>query len=120
MSDWHQAVLNACMSIECAYAEADPARTLHELISWHRQDATDIANAVFEPEQSSDWHEAQAVPTLLDWAVSRWRAEVERRPLVNIHRRTLDSTWRQVIRFAGGRPDDLIGHDHDTLVAQRI
>jgi hypothetical protein len=51
----------------------------------------------------------------LAWAVSRWQAEVSQRPLVNVHRRTLDDTWRQVIRYFGGDPDKLLGPDHDTL-----
>lgn len=56
---------------------------------------------------------------LLEWAVYRWRDEVEHRPLINVHRRTLDDTWRQVIRYAGGNPDELIGPSHDSLLAQR-
>lgn len=54
---------------------------------------------------------------LHEWAVSRWREEVEHRPLVNIHRRSLDDAWRQVIRFAGGNPDEAVGPCHDALVA---
>ncbi len=57
------------------------------------------------------------IPTLLDWAVGRWNAEVRNRPLQNVYRRILDDTWRQVIRFAGGDPKALVGPDHDTLVA---
>lgn len=53
----------------------------------------------------------------LSWAIGRWRQEVEGRPLVNIHRRTLDDTWRQVIRWFGGDPEALIGPAHDDLVA---
>ena len=52
----------------------------------------------------------------LDWAVSRWNAEVLHRPLVNIHRRSLDDAWRQVIRRFGGDPDALVGPRHDDLV----
>jgi hypothetical protein len=51
------------------------------------------------------------------WAVERWNAEVANRPLRNVHRRTLDDTWRQVIRRAGGNPDELIGPSHDELLA---
>jgi hypothetical protein len=53
---------------------------------------------------------------VVDWAVIRWNAEVANRPLQNIHRRTLDTTWRQVIRHFGG--DDLIlcGPSHDELL----
>jgi aspartate/methionine/tyrosine aminotransferase len=54
---------------------------------------------------------------MMGWAVSRWRDEVENRPLTNKNRRTLDDTWRQVIRRAGGDPDEIIGPDHDTLRA---
>lgn len=57
---------------------------------------------------------------LLAWAVSRWKAEVESRPLVNGHRRTLDDTWRQVIRYAGGDPAVLLPlPPHDTMVRQQ-
>jgi len=53
---------------------------------------------------------------LLDWAVERWRCEVEHRPLVNIHRRSLDDAWRQVIRKLNGDPDLLVGPAHDDLL----
>lgn len=53
---------------------------------------------------------------LLKWAISRWNVEVKHRPLVNVHRRTLDDTWRQVIRWAGGNPNELIGPSHDELL----
>lgn len=59
-----------------------------------------------------DAHQANG----LAWAVSRWQAEVSQRPLVNVHRRTLDDTWRQVIRYFGGDPAKLLGPDHDTLL----
>lgn len=67
--------------------------------------------------------EGSAVPTEgLDtavlWAVERWKAEVENRPLVNKNRRALDDTWRQVIRHFGGDPGLLLPlADHDTLLA---
>jgi hypothetical protein len=54
---------------------------------------------------------------MLDWAVSRWKAEVANRPLVNVHRRTLDETWRQVIRHCGGDDEALLGPRHSDLVA---
>lgn len=53
----------------------------------------------------------------VEWAVERWHAEVANRPLVNVHRRTLDDTWRQVIRHFGGDPNLLCGLDHDGLLA---
>lgn len=39
---------------------------------------------------------------LLEWIVSRWDAEVAARPVENIHRRTLDNTWRQIYRHVSG------------------
>lgn len=56
---------------------------------------------------------AQAV---VDWAASRWQSEVANRPLQNVHRRTLDDTWRQVIRHFGGDDKALCGPSHDDLV----
>lgn len=53
----------------------------------------------------------------LAWAVERWRAEVANRPLVNVHRRGLDTAWRQVIRRFGGDDEALCGPRHDDLVA---
>lgn len=50
------------------------------------------------------------------WAANRWRLEVENRPMVNVHRRTLDDTWRQVIRYFEGDPDKLCGPSHDQLL----
>lgn len=50
------------------------------------------------------------------WAASRWKDEVENRPLSNIHRRTLDDVWRQVVRYFGGIPSALLGPSHDELL----
>lgn len=36
---------------------------------------------------------------MAEWIVERWDAEVAHRPIENIHRRTLDATWRQVYRW---------------------
>lgn len=56
----------------------------------------------------------------LAWAVSRWKDEVSKRPLVNVHRRTLDDTWRQVVCYFGGDPTKLLGPSHDNLlIAER-
>lgn len=55
----------------------------------------------------------------LAWACERWQREVANRPLRNVHRRSLDDTWRQVIRRLGGDPAALLPMaDHDTLVAE--
>lgn len=50
------------------------------------------------------------------WATARWTVEVANRPLQNIHRRALDTTWRQVIRHFGGDDVALCGARHDELV----
>lgn len=52
----------------------------------------------------------------LEWAVSKWRDEVANRPLQNVHRSALDTTWRQVIRRFGGDDQMLVGPTHDELV----
>jgi len=39
---------------------------------------------------------------LKKWIIGRWDAEVKNRPLCNIHRRTLDETWRQVYWYIAG------------------
>ena len=62
----------------------------------------------------------QQAARVLEWAVSRWNAEVKHRPLHNVYRRTLDDTWRQVIRHCGGDPDTLIGPSHDALFAAKV
>lgn len=53
---------------------------------------------------------------LLDWAVGKWIAEVSSVPLINIHRRVMDETWRMVIHRLGGDTNKLIGPPHDELV----
>lgn len=52
----------------------------------------------------------------LRWAVERWQAEVQHRPLTNIYRRTLDTVWRQGIRRAGGDDVALCGLAHGELL----
>jgi len=61
--------------------------------------------------------EATAAGNALSWAVDRWIDEVKYRPLVNVHRRTLDDTWRQVMRHFGGDPEQLVGPSHDALMS---
>lgn len=62
---------------------------------------------------------AAGVAAVRDYAVERWKAEVDMRPLENKHRRTLDDVWRQVIAHTGGDPIALIGPCHDALAALR-
>ena len=58
---------------------------------------------------------------MLAWAVERWRDEVEHRPLINVHRRSLDDAWRQVMRYCGGDPDQLVGPSHDQrLMTEKV
>lgn len=90
--------------------------------------ATEEYQVGYEAGYQDGWNAAQqaeAVPpsnlidpgTVVSFAVDRWLAEVANRPLVNKNRRTLDDTWRQVIRRFGGDPDALLGPPHDELVA---
>jgi hypothetical protein len=60
---------------------------------------------------------ADQTKEVLQWAVERWKDEVANRPLINVHRRTLDDTWRQVIRHYGGDAESLIGPSHGALLA---
>lgn len=55
---------------------------------------------------------------IVAFGVDGWMREVKNRPLRNVHRRTLDTTWRQAIRFGGGDPDELVGPSHDDLLAE--
>lgn len=64
------------------------------------------------PAQPPDARDA----ALLQWAVGRWNAEVANRPLANVHRRSLDDAWRQVVRHAGGDDVVILGPRHDDLV----
>ena len=53
---------------------------------------------------------------LIDWVAARWHAEVANRPLINVHRRTLDGTWRQVLRHLGVDDKARLGPTHDELL----
>lgn len=64
--------------------------------------------------------EAAGYARVLEWAVSGWKAEVENRPLENKNRRSLDDVWRQVVRFAGGDPDALLGPSHDAAMRGEV
>jgi len=48
--------------------------------------------------------------------VRSWHEQVANRPIQNVWRRTLDSVWRQVIRFAGEDDVVLIGPRHDDML----
>jgi hypothetical protein len=74
------------------------------------QDAFAELNRRAQPQQVGD-------SDLLEWAVGRWRAEVQHRPLENRHRRSLDDTWRQMIRKLGADDVVICGPRHDELLA---
>ena len=106
------------LELECLLTDRDvpmPALSrwwdsAHEALRLHRERLAATPSPAEQPKP--------AVPDeLLAWAVSRWESEVRHRPLVNKNRRSLDDTWRQVIRFAGGDPDALLGPAHDALLA---
>lgn len=44
------------------------------------------------------------------WACERWNEEVRDRPMDNVYRKTLDETWRQVIRRCGYDPEVAIAN----------
>lgn len=60
--------------------------------------------------------EAMDKQALIDWVVGCWHAEVAKRPLVNVHRRSLDDTWRQMLRHLGVDDRARIGPTHDELL----
>ena len=65
-------------------------------------------NAVFFNEDDARKHfgseHEETVPSLLAWAESRKKDEVENRPDKNIYKRMLTRVWNQVIKRLGGVP----------------
>lgn len=114
--------------------QGDPVETLMEFYvevwieGWQEGDNTPIPSlAALTPldttppapdEAEAEPRPEDAWPHAVAWAVERWKAEVANRELVNVHRRSLDDTWRQVIRHFGGNPDELCGPPHDELLAR--
>jgi hypothetical protein len=78
---------------------------------------TDDADIIESLRQQLAECQAREPDGLLEWAIERWVSEVSLRPLINIHRRSLDDTWRQVIRKLGGDPNKLLGPDHSSLLS---
>lgn len=62
---------------------------------------------------------AHAPGDLINWVAERWHAEVANRPLVNVHRRSLDGTWRQMLRHLGVDDRARLGPTHDELLEHR-
>ena len=81
--------------------------------------AAEMLSMLAAPAQpaAQDQGEVQRLRGALEWAVDRWHAEVASRPLVNVHRRALDDTWRQIIRRLGGDAGLPCGPAHDELLA---
>jgi hypothetical protein len=91
----------------------EPRLTEKKVVCWKPMPSYSAPHATetVEMTDNSGWYE------MAEWAVERWNAEVKNRPLINVHRRSLDDVWRQVIRHCGGDPDVLIGPNHDALLA---
>ncbi len=104
-----QMQLVACGVVALANTPESAARARDMHPDYMSASCSDVMRAV-----DREMHQRAA---LLDWAVERWHAEVSQRPLVNVNRRSIDDTWRQIIRKLGGDPVDLCGPDHDTLLA---
>lgn len=108
-----EAFNSAMSAITQAEVQAGP-------VAWMRK--TDITELTDSEPETNGWTPLYVAPQAqpadaLDWAVQRWNDEVRNRPLVNIHRRSLDNTWRQVITYLGGDAEKLIGPSHDDLLA---
>jgi hypothetical protein len=82
--------------------------------------STDSGRATGEAEDLKQSHRGTAVALrgMDDWVAERWRAEVANRPMVNVHRRSLDDTWRQVLRYLGVDDRARLGPTHDELRAE--
>lgn len=87
-----------------------------EYFTLRTEAAADYAESVLtSPALATMPHVAPAEDGLA-WAVGRWNAEVKGKQVKNPQRRALDTAWRQVIRYFGGDPDQLVGPSHDALV----
>ncbi len=69
------------------------------------------------PSQGCGGDGGEATQALIEWVASRWHAEVANRPLVNVHRRSLDDSWRQILRHLGVDDRARLGPTHDELAA---
>ena len=120
-----------------AAVEPAPAQDDREPVGWYTDDhLTDKSATTYDREVADRWRgkgwpvyglyarpaqteqPEQSEPNrrTLQWVVDRWHAEVANRPLVNVHRRTLDSTWRQMIRHLGEDDVVLLGPRHDDML----
>eukprot|EP00456_Euglypha_rotunda_P010724 TRINITY_DN12747_c0_g1_i14.p2 TRINITY_DN12747_c0_g1~~TRINITY_DN12747_c0_g1_i14.p2 ORF type:complete len:194 (+),score=42.53 TRINITY_DN12747_c0_g1_i14:993-1574(+) len=70
------------------------------------------------PEQPKPADDTINRQQLIDWVVICWNAEVKNRPMVNVHRRSLDDAWRQMLRHLGVDDRERLGPTHDELRAE--
>jgi len=101
---------------DATYIGAEKLRELQDYRWNHKTHKSEKASALNQARAALS---AMPDTKALDWAVEKWRDEVQNRPLQNVHRRTLDDTWRTVMRKFGGDPDILVGPSHDDLLTAR-
>jgi hypothetical protein len=134
LSDEQRTALDHAIKVLQFSGWTDEATTLHALLAASSPECGEagwqaLRDVIRCLRETGSYHDEEGESTyaledllighmgILDWAVSRWKAEVANRPLVNVHRRTLDETWRQVIRHCGGDDEALLGPRHSDLVA---
>jgi len=97
----------------CNEEDSDLHREIHRLHAQHH-----VEQQMEEEKGYARGLQDQKAETLR-WAVRRWEAEVSLRPLINVNRRALDDTWRQIVRYCDGDAAALLGPKHGELLAQQ-
>jgi hypothetical protein len=121
----HRATLEMIYERACEFGWTDVQRIFEEALEcvFCGQDECECLEAIAVPQAAPQGGVDAAITrdeSLLAWAISKWHDEVANRPLQNVHRRALDGTWRQVVRYAGGNDEELLGPRHDdALLARR-
>ena len=54
---------------------------------------------------------------LAEWVIAKWDSEVKSRPLKNVYRRVLDTTWRQIYTKITGSELPRPRHDDEVVMA---
>ncbi len=108
IEQYRQQIAGICVAAHGGWKEGDGVHPDYETPALH-----DVAKLYAKYIAAAETERG----VLLSWAADQWIREVKNRPLVNIHRRSLDDAWRQVMRYAGGDPDELVGPSHDALLA---
>ena len=104
-----------CETHEMDVRDIDYAENIVSWLERHHPAALRAISGMPDTTQQSSGADGNREPIM--WAVEKWRDEVQNRPLHNVLRRTLDDTWRTVMRKFGGNPEELVGPSHDDLVA---